>query len=1558
MLLVKIVSVLSTSLFCVGFASEEKLAQGESKFLFTAPNTLTVNKSEKVLLNVFENPENEEFIIRLLLPDNTELYSYAIKNAETKVHDLSFTVPETDATSAILELAHGANKTLKANVKLFKEKSLMFIETDRPFYKPGELVRFRLLHLNSQLRPINKDIWKVWIENPSSVKMLQWKNVELNSGFTQLEMQLTNEPVKGSWKIKVQSENASDIVLKVFNVKEYVLPKFEVTIAPPGYISTGSNEDYTWKICAKYSFGAPVQGKVALAILFEEPNYWWNKKKGENSKMKEIKNSVLRKVDGCSEIILTSQEIAKYEKNHLQGIRVNATVKEEGTGEVQSASHYSEYHHSTWVKFDFSKSLKYYYPHIPYYMRVRANQPDGTAASNLHFEITVTDGLKKRETASFVSDDDGRLNFTIYTSDVGEELTVSLTCSPQQDNCKGVGRFTITPWFSPSSSHIMISGSDEAACNENYDLEVYYTFPKTLSGKTMEFFYLVQSKGEILNRGKFDIVLTKANQFDSDDALSKTFFKLEQTKNEISVGKWILKLNVKPNLAPEAKIVVYYVSNSEIVASSLKVDIKKCLQHTVHSEFSERRVEPGQKVTLSLIAGANSLCALSAVDKAVTFLDRNRALSVEKVFEKLEQIAAKPSEQYSEQDFMVERCSTEEDNSAIERQKRSSYMVPKIPFGNSKRAFLDGGMLVLSNLDNNIKPCQFGEIGENCDECPMWDYDWDAIHARSIDMADSDYRDLERRIPKRMKWRTLLLLPHSIVEPPPGKEEISDAVEMRTNFPETWLWQLEEISESGSKNIDLETPHTITDWILNTVCVSSDEGLGVAPETSVKVLKQYFMDFTLPYSVKRGETLPLKVSLFNYITHDLPITITFGQFSGGNLKGETIFSACLRSKDKLVHTFELEAKVLGEHNISVSAGINFNDSNCGPDVLVNARDAVTKTIKIKPEGFPVEVTKSLFLCLQDVGETAYLSWHLPVPENSVPDSAIGEVSVIGDLMGPSLENLDSLIRLPTGCGEQNMVLFVPNLVVLDYLGATDSLTQSTKSKAVANLVKGYQRELTYRHDDGSYSAFGKNDATGSMWLTAFVLKSFSQAKKFVFVDQNELQLSADWILKHQKENGCFRQIGSVFSKEMKGGVGSSSIVAFSSYIMIAILESKINIKKQVLESGIYCLTKTREETDVYANVVSAYALQLIRERIETTLTKKAAKDSLEHILTLVNSGKEGEIFWQNEGSSNLALKIETTAYAVLALISAGGEENMILAFNAVKWISKQRNGQGGFVSTQDTVLALEALAKYAMAVPFKDVQMKIQATTDDNNIFEFDINPENRQILHQNEIPYVPTNLHWTAEGKGCSLVQSTLRYNLKESTEVRKDAFTVGKKVSHIVPGSCKEIYLEFNMSYNLNDGASNMAVLEVEMISGYEPDKISLEEIKVHVPTFKRSDYEGGKVHLYFDSIDSSNPLNFGFVIVQRVRVENVKPAQIKLYDYYEQESFVQADYELNCNVVPGANQPNTIDQAADEPNSVNGNKLDDRFKDFKNVDFDLDFPDGDEGPVPVYVPAPNVP
>lgn len=57
-------------------------------------------------------------------------------------------------------------------------------------------------------------------------------------------------------------------------------------------------------------------------------------------------------------------------------------------------------------------------------------------------------------------------------------------------------------------------------------------------------------------------------------------------------------------------------------------------------------------------------------------------------------------------------------------------------------------------------------------------------------------------------------------------------------------------------------------------------------------------------------------------------------------------------------------------------------------------------------------------------------------------------------MGTALQNLDNLVQMPSGCGEQNMVLFAPIIYVLQYLGKARLLTEEIRSRAVGFLKLG------------------------------------------------------------------------------------------------------------------------------------------------------------------------------------------------------------------------------------------------------------------------------------------------------------------------------------------------------------------------------------------------------------------------------------------------------------------------------------------------------------------------
>lgn len=129
-------------------------------------------------------------------------------------------------------------------------------------------------------------------------------------------------------------------------------------------------------------------------------------------------------------------------------------------------------------------------------------------------------------------------------------------------------------------------------------------------------------------------------------------------------------------------------------------------------------------------------------------------------------------------------------------------------------------------------------------------------------------------------------------------------------------------------------------------------------------------------------------------------------------------------------------------------------------------------------------------------------------------------------MGSSIKNLDKLIQMPNGCGEQNMLNFVPCIVAINYLKNTGQLTKAIESKALNFMEIGYQRELTYKHPDGSFSAFGKSDDSGSTWLTAFVVRSFLQAKNHIMVEDNIVNEALDWLKNQQVSSGVFLMMSS------------------------------------------------------------------------------------------------------------------------------------------------------------------------------------------------------------------------------------------------------------------------------------------------------------------------------------------------------------------------------------------------------------------------------------------------
>jgi CD109 antigen len=406
-----------------------------------------------------------------------------------------------------------------------------------------------------------------------------------------------------------------------------------------------------------------------------------------------------------------------------------------------------------------------------------------------------------------------------------------------------------------------------------------------------------------------------------------------------------------------------------------------------------------------------------------------------------------------------------------------------------------------------------------------------------------------------------------------------------------------------------------------------------------------------------------------------------------------------------------------------------------------------------------------------------------------------------------------------------MLNFVSNIVVLDYLTALNKLTPETEAKVKTFLETGYQRELTYKHNDGSYSAFGKSDKSGSTWLTAFVAKSFRQAAKYISIDKNIINQALEFISKVQTANGSFPEIGNVVHKDMQGG--SSDGIALTAYTLITFLENQDSAKtyQTTIENALSYIAQNIDSLDDnYSLAIANYAMQLAKsdykDALFTKLDSKAENKNGLKYWTKKDSKPEENSPWNDPPSS---VNVEMTAYALQTFIEA---DLIYSAIPIMRWMVTQRNDNGGFVSTQDTVVGLQALAKIAMKIRTANSEIEIKIKHSNGHVTTLNVNEKNALMLQKYEIPYHARDFEVTAKGRGFSILQISYQFNVNVNGELPR--FTINTKVHE---NSNKDyLHLIVCTSFVPDDSAekSNMAVMEVSLPSGFTFDSDSLPELK----------------------------------------------------------------------------------------------------------------------------------
>lgn len=154
------------------------------------------------------------------------------------------------------------------------------------------------------------------------------------------------------------------------------------------------------------------------------------------------------------------------------------------------------------------------------------------------------------------------------------------------------------------------------------------------------------------------------------------------------------------------------------------------------------------------------------------------------------------------------------------------------------------------------------------------------------------------------------------------------------------------------------------------------------------------------------------------------------------------------------------------------------------------------------------------------------------------------------------------------------------------------------------------------------------------------------------------------------------------------------------------------------------------EQDVYTLAISAYALYAGNhptKRIALTLLENQAKQNATR-----NHKWWGEDVPKSEEKNPWhylpkSLDIEVTSYALLTYIEGG------LIYDAipiVNWLVGQGNPFGGFASTQDTIVALQALSKLTERISApSNMQVKFSYKKQESN--NINVNKDNAMIIQK-----------------------------------------------------------------------------------------------------------------------------------------------------------------------------------------------------------------------------------
>ncbi|XP_063290069.1 alpha-2-macroglobulin-like protein 1 isoform X2 [Pelobates fuscus] len=1205
----------------------------------------------------------------------------------------------------------------------------------------------------------------------------------------------------------------------IFSVAKFIPQKIELKINLPWKI-VASDESFSLEICGRYTFGKPVKGYLKIYVCELLVNPLEGDDDHEDDETKHSECQYIYNVQTNSRGCFTGEiDIRYFNLSTKPHIRQLTVSTSIKEKHTGLVEKASSPLRIGSAKIIYFEDLEYYYYRgNPYNGVITVIDKNKKRMPNEVFYLIVkVDNVKTN--LSLVTNEEGVAHFELDTTDWVDVVKIKgvFNLEESEKNDRIETPRSIFPFYSPRKNVLKV---------EKMSTVLKKLVCNTVHSAKIEYRINVNDLPPELNELSVIYVLSSRKSV----ALHGEY-KVDiraPLSGQYLYGSFPVNFTINKELFPYTNLLVFTVlRNGNMIGDYTSFSIPSCFVNQVKLEFSEKVVHPRKKVGLEITAESGSICSIRSVDKG--------------------QLLHRPFEQLSKSIVQNMRFGYGHEREEKERVKC---------------------------LGNDTKSQTYF-----------------LRHQKDSDMYTFFMLNSLKIFTNTQIYRPVSCSELEPKKPTPGQTQSARKIQMPTTSkpkysihkfsPETWLYDLISIGTDGHEHLNITTPNSVTSWVTDVFCLGSS-GYGETEPVELTTFKPYFLDLSLPYSVVQGEAFTLTALVYNYLKRCIVVSVSLSEsldFSAVH-KNE---NHCICEEQSTIFTWDITANKIGYLKLKVSSGAREMEGDCTSQNFDlghnNIVDTLEKTVIVKPSGVREDKTETYRLC--PAGGVLKQEISLNVPDIWVPGSERADIIVFGDILNNAIANVDDIIELPTGCGEQNMARAAVSLHILQYLNNTKRLTPEIENRLLNHLTVGYQKQLTFQAEKGSYSIFsGEN---GNDWLTAFVVKCLSQAQNFIYIDEKIIQDSVKRLSSLQLPNGCFNISGNYYNNRIQDE--ETREITFTAFVTIALMESGNITEDGVIVNALSCLRKGAERVNnTYTESLLAYVFSLsgdngLRQLVLEDLEKKATKSDL---------FKHWEI--EDSRSGN----IEISSYILLALLEQRSKE-IEEATKIMNWILQQQNVNGGFSSTQDTVVAFQAMSGYAKStfVPRGDTYVNVQTLSGFQEKFIVD---KSSNILQQKAaLPDVRGEYTVTVTGSSCIYLQTHLQYHIPVAKVYSNFALSVSTLPSVCTLQAHASFDIVAELSYTGNRASSNMVIVEAELLSGFIPKKSSV-TLLLNNPNVKKTEIREDKVIIYLSELTHETQ-TLSFSIKQITHVNNLRPAAVMIYDYYEPEEYAVAEYTFPC-------------------------------------------------------------